>query len=108
VLLGFTLDELEGIAPQGEGSAFNRAYAVVPVTPGTGGRRHDAHLRTTLREVGRVFGARDVVDPRDPAWEAGSWMSHAVVEEGQAPWIDGDNRRLILEHKDKPFEPERR
>jgi hypothetical protein len=109
VLLGFTLDSVERIprSSDADESPFNRAYAVVPATSGTERSRHDAHLRTTLREVGRMFGARTIVDPEDPQWQAGSWMSHAVVAEGQAPWIDGGNRRRILERKDKPFEPEK-
>jgi hypothetical protein len=106
VLLGFTLDTAREGPLDDEASPFNRATTIVPATPGTGGRPHDAHLRTMLREVGHVFGARDIVDPEDPQWQAGSWMSHAAVGDGQAPWIDGDNRRRILERKDKPFQPE--
>ena len=107
VLLGFTDAEFDAdaVARADEGSPFNGAYAVVG--PLAGAREHDAHLRTTLREIGRAFGAHDIVDADDPDWQAGSWMSYAQVSETQAPWIDGANRRRILERKDKPFQPER-
>jgi hypothetical protein len=59
-----------------------------------------------LHELGHIFGAQDIKDPRDPSWKAGSWMSYAPVRPGQAPWIDAKNRERILERKDKPFAPE--
>ncbi len=59
------------------------------------------HLRTLLRELARQFGALDVTDSRAPAWQAGSWMSYAVVAEGRDRWIDPENRRRVLEHKGK-------
>src|SRR5690606_31260228 len=86
-----------------DSTPFNGAYAVVHASSATNG--HDAHVRTMLREVGRMFGARDIVDAEEPDWQAGSWMSHATVAPSQAPWIDGANRRRILERKDKPFRP---
>jgi hypothetical protein len=33
-------------------------------------------------------------------------MSYAPAHDGQAPWIDADNRKRVLERKDKPFAPE--
>lgn len=107
VLLGFTNRPLDGrTAGKGEtptgDSPFNGAYGVVYATP----RHQNAHLRTLLHEVGHMFGALDIVDPENPDWRAGSWMSYAPVGESQAPWIDAENRRRILERKDKPFRPE--
>jgi hypothetical protein len=83
-------------------SAFNGAYGVVYATPA----HHLAHLRTMLHEVGHIFGATDITDPGDPGFRAGSWMSYAPARETDAPWIDADNRRRILERKDMPFIPE--
>jgi hypothetical protein len=104
ILLGFTDEPLPGDPHAVEVSAFNLAHGVVGAT--SGAREHDAHLRSTLREVSRMFGARDIADADDPDWQAGSWMSDAPVSDAQAPWIDGANRRRILERKDKPFTPE--
>jgi hypothetical protein len=83
-------------------SPYNGAYGVVYATPG----HRNAHLRTLLHEVGHIFGATDITDASDPDFQAGSWMSYAGARETDAPWIDADNRRRILERKDKPFIPE--
>jgi hypothetical protein len=111
ILVGFTErplpttgdDRVTGKAetPTAE-SAFNGAYGVVYATSG---HRH-AHLRTMLHEVGHIFGATDITDPADPAYQAASWMSYSPARETDAPWIDADNRRRVLERKDKPFAPE--
>ncbi len=84
-----------------EDEPFNGSAAVVYANP----RHHDAHLRTLLHEVGHLFGALDIVDPRDPNFQSGSWMSYAPVPQGRAPWIDPANRARVLARKDKPFAP---
>jgi metallopeptidase family M12-like protein len=107
VLVGMTMRPLDGSisgeaeTPTAE-SAFNGAHGIVYAVP----RTREPHLRTLLHEVSHMFGALDVTDPSDAAWVAGSWMSYAPVRDGQAPWIDADNRRRVLERKDKPFAPE--
>jgi len=107
VLVGITNRPLDGGVsgrsenPTGE-SPFNGAYAVVYATPS----HPEPHLRTLLHELGHIFGAQDITDPSDPSWQAGSWMSYAPVQPGQAPWIDALNRERILKRKDKPFVPE--
>jgi hypothetical protein len=108
ILLGMTARPLdEGtIAGQAETptptSPYNGAYGVVYATPDGS----EPHLRTLLHEIAHMFGALDVTDERDPSWEAGSWMSYAPATDGQAQWIDADNRKRVLERKDKPFAPE--
>lgn len=107
VLLGFTNrpfdDRTAGKADTpAPDSAFNGAYGVIYATPG----HHHAHLRTLLHELGHVFGALDVTDPGDPAFVAKSFMSYAFARESDAPWIDAENRKRILERKDLPFIPE--
>ncbi|MCX4244801.1 M12 family metallo-peptidase [Paraliomyxa miuraensis] len=83
-------------------SPFNGAYGVVYAT-----RHHrEAHLRTLLHEVAHMFGALDITDPANPAYQAGSWMSYAAVPESREPWIDVDNRQRVLMRKDLPFAPE--
>jgi len=106
-MVGLTARPLDGsIAGEAETplpeSAFNGAYGIVYSVPNT----REPHLRTLLHEVGHMFGALDVTDPSDPAFEAASWMSYAPVRDGQTPWIDATNRARILERKDKPFAPE--
>lgn len=81
--------------------AFNGTAAVVYATPG----HRDAHLRTLLYEVARLFGASAIDDPKDAAYTSGSWMSYAPVAEAQTPWIDATNRARVLERKQKPFAP---
>jgi hypothetical protein len=107
VLVGMTARPLDGsISGEAEtptpASAFNGAYGIVYAVPGA----REPHLRTLLHEVAHMFGALDITDPQDPAWQAASWMSYAPVRDGQVPWIDADNRRRVLERKDKPFAPE--
>jgi hypothetical protein len=107
VLVGVTNRPLDaGVSGRSENptgdSPFNGAYAVVYATPS----HPEPHLRTLLHELGHIFGARDITDPRDPGWQAGSWMSYAAVRPGQSPWIDAGNRERILQRKDKPFAPE--
>ena len=107
ILVGFTNrpwdDRTAGKAdtPTPE-SPFNGAYGVVYASPG----RAHPHLRTLLHEVGHIFGALDITDPSEAAFRAGSWMSYAASRDTDAPWIDADNRRRILERKDMPFMPE--
>jgi hypothetical protein len=107
VLVGITNRPLDGgvsgrsESPIGD-SPFNGAHAVVYATPS----HPEPHLRTLLHELGHIFGAQDITDPRHPDWQAGSWMSYAPVHPGQAPWIDAGNRERILKRKDKPFAPE--
>lgn len=107
VLVGMTARPLDGsISGEAETptpeSAFNGAHGIVYAMP----RSHEPHLRTLLHEVAHMFGALDVTNASDPAWKGASWMSYAPVRDGQAPWIDADNRRRVLERKDKPFAPE--
>lgn len=107
VMVGMTARPLDGsISGEAETplptSAFNGAYGIVYAVPGA----REPHLRTLLHEVGHMFGALDITDSGDPAWQAASWMSYAPVRDGQAPWIDAENRRRVLERKDKPFAPE--
>lgn len=107
VLVGMTARPLDGsISGEAETptpqSAFNGAYGIVYSVPGA----REPHLRTLLHELSHMFGALDITDPQDPAWQAASWMSYAPVRDGQSPWIDADNRRRVLERKDKPFAPE--
>ncbi|MBC8069343.1 MAG: hypothetical protein IAG13_13490, partial [Deltaproteobacteria bacterium] len=107
ILIGMTARPLDG-SVSGEAetpttdSAFNGAHGVVYSTP----RAREPHLRTMLHEVAHMFGALDITNRTDPAWQAASWMSYAPVRDGQAPWIDADNRRRVLERKDRPFAPE--
>jgi hypothetical protein len=107
VMVGLTARPLDGsISGEAEtpspSSAFNGAYGIVYAVPGA----REPHLRTLLHEVGHMFGALDITDTGDPAWQAASWMSYAPVRDGQVPWIDAENRRRVLERKDKPFAPE--
>jgi hypothetical protein len=107
VMVGMTARPLDGsISGEAETplptSAFNGAYGIVYAVPGA----REPHLRTLLHEVGHMFGALDITDAGDPAWQAASWMSYAPVRDGQVPWIDAENRRRVLERKDKPFAPE--
>jgi hypothetical protein len=107
VMVGMTARPLDGsISGEAEtplpASAFNGAYGIVYAVPGA----REPHLRTLLHEVGHMFGALDITDSGDPAWQAASWMSYAPVRDGQVPWIDAANRRRVLERKDKPFAPE--
>ena len=104
VLLGFTNrpfdDRTAGKADTpAQDSAFNGAYGVIYAMPG----HHQAHLRTLLHELGHVFGALDITDPSDAAFVAKSFMSYASARESDAPWIDAENRKRILERKDLPF-----
>ncbi len=107
VLVGFTGRPLDGSTsgrsetPTAD-SPFNGARAVVYAIPGN----QRQHLRTLLHELGHLFGALDVVDPDDPAYAAGSWMSYSRMRDRVAPWIDAENRRRILERKDRPFRPD--
>lgn len=106
-MLGMTARPLDGsIAGEAETplreSAFNGAYGIVYSVP----HSREPHLRTLLHEVGHMFGALDVTDPSDPAFEAASWMSYAPVGDGHTAWIDATNRARILGRKDKPFAPE--
>lgn len=106
-MLGMTARPLDGtISGEAETplpeSAFNGAYGIVYSVP----RARQPHLRTLLHEVGHMFGALDITDSSDPAWEAASWMSYAPVHDGQTPWIDAENRKRVLGRKDKPFAPE--
>lgn len=107
VLVGMTARPLDGsISGEAETptpeSAFNGAYGIVYAVPGS----REPHLRTLLHELAHMFGALDVTDPQDPAWQAASWMSYAPVRDGQVPWIDAENRKRVLSRKDKPFAPE--
>ncbi|MBK8239448.1 MAG: hypothetical protein IPK74_28325 [Deltaproteobacteria bacterium] len=107
VLVGMTARPLDGsISGEAETptpeSAFNGAYGIVYAVP----RAREPHLRTLLHELAHMFGALDVTDPQDPAWQAASWMSYAPVRDGQVPWIDAENRKRVLSRKDKPFAPE--
>lgn len=107
ILVGFTGRPLDGSTSgraetPTEDSPFNGAYAVVYAVPGN----RQQHLRTLLHEVAHLFGALDVADAQDPAYQAGSWMSYSRVRDQIAPWIDAENRRRILERKDRPFRPE--
>lgn len=107
-MVGMTARPLDGtIAGEAETplpeSAFNGAYGIVYAVPNT----REPHLRTLLHEVGHMFGALDVTDPQTGAWEQGSWMSYAPVQDGQTPWIDAENRARVLGRKDKPFAPEK-
>lgn len=107
VMVGMTARPLDGsISGEAETplptSAFNGAYGIVYAVPGA----REPHLRTLLHEIGHMFGALDITDAGDPAWQAASWMSYAPVRDGHAPWIDAENRRRVLERKDKPFAPE--
>ena len=108
ILLGMTARPLdEGtISGQAEtpspGSPFNGAHGIVYAVPDA----REPHLRTLLHEVGHMFGALDITDASDASWQAGSWMSYAPAVDGQAPWIDAENRKRVLERKDKPFAPE--
>jgi hypothetical protein len=107
ILVGMTARPLDGSVsgeaetPTAE-SAFTGAHGVVYSTP----RAREPHLRTLLHEVAHMFGALDITNHTDPAWQAASWMSYAPVRDGQAPWIDAENRRRVLERKDRPFAPE--
>ncbi|HWB78976.1 MAG TPA: M12 family metallo-peptidase [Nannocystaceae bacterium] len=107
ILVGMTARPLDGSisgeaeTPTAE-SPFNGARGIVYSTP----RSREPHVRTLLHEVAHMFGALDVTNTNDPAWKAASWMSYAPVRDGQAPWIDADNRRRVLERKDKPFAPD--
>ena len=107
IVVGFTNrpwdDRTAGVAdtPTPE-SPFNGAYGVVYASRG----HANPHLRTLLHEVGHIFGALDITDPAEAAFRAGSWMSYAASRDTDAPWIDADNRRRILERKDMPFSPE--
>ncbi|MEX1367923.1 MAG: M12 family metallo-peptidase [Nannocystaceae bacterium] len=106
VLLGFTDRSFDGtvadkpVSPAAD-APFNSAYGVVY---GTTGHR-ESHLRTLLHELARMMGAKEISNPQDPAWLAGSFMSYAPVPETQALWIDAANRERVLERKDKPFAP---
>jgi len=103
ILLGFTDREHDGSRVPGVGpeDPFNGAYAVVYANP----RHRESHLRTLLHEITRLLGALEVTDSQSPEWKAGSWMSYAPVVESQAPWIDAENRRRVLEGKERPFAP---
>lgn len=106
VLLGFTGQPLEAgvetaTRPEAD-DPFNGGVAVVPAWP-----EHDnAHLRSTLRAMATLFGAQLVTDPEDPAYQGASWMSDAPVRESRPAWIDAENRRRVLERKDRPFQVE--
>lgn len=107
VLFGLTARPLDDrIAGEAEtpasDSPFNGTRGVVYAVPGL----HDAHLPTLLHELGHLFGALDVTDPVDPAYQAGSWMSYAPIDATRGPWIDADNRARVLVRKDKPFAPD--
>jgi hypothetical protein len=107
ILLGLTNRPQEGSTTgRGETPAaddpFNGAYGVVYAVP----QQDNPHLRTLLHEVSHMFGALDVTEPSDAAWQAASWMSYAPVRPTQTPWIDAENRRRVLDRKDKPFRPE--
>jgi hypothetical protein len=108
ILLGMTARALdEGtISGQAEtptsASPFNGAHGIVYAVPDM----REPHLRTLLHEVGHMFGALDITDSSDASWQAGSWMSYAPAADGQAPWIDAENRKRVLERKDKPFAPD--
>jgi hypothetical protein len=109
VLVGFTERPLDGdVSGKAEtplpDSAFNGAFAVVYAVPYS----REPHLRTLLHEIGHFFGALDVTDPQDAAWQGGSWMSYAPFDDDQAPWIDAENRKRVIERKDKPFAHEAR
>lgn len=107
ILIGMTARPVDGsISGEAETptpeSAFNGAHGIVYSVPGM----TEPHLRTLLHEVAHMFGALDVTDSSDAAWQGGSWMSYAPVRDGQTPWIDPQNRKRVLERKDKPFAPE--
>lgn len=107
ILIGFTDRPYDGVvatsaSPTSPDDPFNGAYGVVYATAG----HRQAHLRSLLHTVGRMYGAVDITDAESAAWRAGSFMSYAPVPETQAPWIDADNRRRVLERKDRPFAPE--
>jgi hypothetical protein len=105
IVLGFSQrafdDRVASQAPLADANAYNGTSAVVYATPG----HHDAHLRTLLYEVARLFSARAIEAPTDPAYMSGSWMSYAPSKESDAFWIDAVNRARVLEHKMKPFAP---
>lgn len=106
-LTGVPSPEVESDAwhrpPLARDAPVNRAYGLVYALPRGGPR---PHLRPLLREVSSMLGAQAVSDPADPSFQAGSWMSDAVVNPTQAPWIDVENRARVLERKVKPFAPE--
>jgi len=108
ILLGMTARPLDqgAIAGQAETplptSPYNGAHGIVYAAPDA----REPHLRTLLHEIGHMFGALDITDESSADWQAGSWMSYAPAHDGQAPWIDADNRKRVLERKDKPFAPE--
>lgn len=108
ILVGMTARALDDGVISGqaetpsETSPWNGVRGIVYAVPGM----REPHLRTLLHEIGHMFGALDVTDPSDAAWQAGSWMSYAPASDGQAPWIDPDNRQRVLSRKDKPFAPD--
>jgi hypothetical protein len=108
ILLGMTARALDEGTISGQAetpaptSPWNGAHGIVYAVPDA----REPHLRTLLHEVGHMFGALDITDSSDASWQAGSWMSYAPAVDGQAPWIDADNRKRVLERKDKPFAPE--
>jgi hypothetical protein len=108
ILVGFTHRSFDSrlasqhAPPLPDGAeAWNGTAAVVYATPS----HHDAHLRTLLFELGRLYGARPIEGPSDAAYLSGSWMSYAPTAETRPPSIDATNRARVLERKQKPFAP---
>ena len=103
ILLGITnLPTKGGIEGRGDlpppEMRENGAYALIYAS----GRRRP-YQRSMLHELGHIFGALDIQDPHSEAYRKKSWMSYAHAEDDEIPWIDAENRRVILERKNLPF-----
>lgn len=79
---------------------YNRAHGVAFAMPGS-----RPHLRSMLREISTMLGARVLEDAGDAAEHAESWMSSTATP-GSSFWIDPPNRARILQRKVKPFASE--